>query len=147
MPCSPDQRESAFVDGPPSGDRTIGSLTFDLGHATNLMNCGKTSGCSESEMDLQTDERQWGENNPRWQLFAYGPVNDMIPTGTLNSPLYVIVWVADDPSENDNDPTKDGNVVHESGIGRHHASSGGVRRGWCQPDHRRDAREDRFDGD
>ena len=108
---------SAFVDGPPSGNRTIGSLTFDIGHATNLMNCGKTAGCSESDMDLLSDERQWGENNPRWQLFAYGPVNDMIPTGTLNSPLYVIVWVADDPSENDNDPTKDGNLSTNPGLG------------------------------
>ena len=49
---------------------------------------------------------------------AHGPVNDLIPTGTLNSPLYVIVWVADDPSENDN--TADGRrqPVYESGIGR-----------------------------
>ena len=108
---------SAFVDGPPSGQRTVGSLTFDLGQATSLMNCGKTSGCSEAEMDLQTDERQWGENNPRWQLFAYGLVNSMISTGTLNSDLYVIVWVADDPSEDDDDPTKDGIVATNPGMG------------------------------
>src|SRR5439155_25453004 len=39
-----------------------------------------------------------------------GPVSDMLPTGTVNSPFYVIVLVADDPSENDGNPTQDGVV-------------------------------------
>src|SRR5204863_4532134 len=53
-------------------------------------------------------ERPWGPNNPRWQLFAYAKLNDMTPTGTINSPFYVTVMVGDDPSENDNDPLHDG---------------------------------------
>ena len=41
-------------------------------------------------------------------LYAYGPVEDMVPTNTINSKMYVIVWIADDPSENDDDPLHDG---------------------------------------
>jgi len=109
---------SAFVDGAPSGSRTIpGGFTFDLGEATNLMNCGKLSTCAAADMNLNTEERPWGANNPRWQLFAYGPVNDLLPTATLNSQMYVVVWVADDPSENDDDPAKDGNVATNAGMG------------------------------
>ena len=37
--------------------------------------------------------------------------------GTLNSNFYVIVWVADDPSETDNDPTADGNTTTNPGTG------------------------------
>jgi hypothetical protein len=35
----------------------------------------------------------------------------MLPTGTINSNMYVVVWVGDDPSENDGDPQKDVNGV------------------------------------
>jgi hypothetical protein len=41
----------------------------------------------------------------------------MVPTGTINSNIYVIVWVADDQSENDGDPLKDGNDITNPGSG------------------------------
>jgi Tfp pilus assembly protein PilX len=111
-------QRSAFVDGAPSGNRTLANgWLVNLGEATNMANCGKTTTCSDVDMNATTEERPWGANNPRWQLFAYGRVNDFLSTGTLNSPFYVIVWVADDPSENDNDPTKDGNVATNPGTG------------------------------
>jgi type IV pilus assembly PilX-like protein len=99
---------SAFVDGTPSGVRTLpdGSM-LDLDKATSMLDCGKTS-CSAADMDAWTDERPWGSNNPRWQLYAYGPISSMLPTDTINSNDYVVVWIADDPSETDNDPTTDG---------------------------------------
>jgi hypothetical protein len=59
-------------------------------------------------MDAYTDDRPWGPNNPRWQLFAYGSMRDMLPTDTINSDTYVIVWIADDPSECDDNPLRDG---------------------------------------
>jgi len=59
-------------------------------------------------MDAFTAERPWGTNNPRWQLYAYGPLDQMLPTDTINSAMYVIVWVADDPSEGDAKPLVDG---------------------------------------
>jgi len=100
---------SAFVDGPPSGTRTLadGSM-LDLGEMLNMANCARATACSAADMDAVTTERPWGPNNPRWQLFAYAKLNDMTPTGTINSPFYVTVMVGDDPSENDNDPLHDG---------------------------------------
>jgi hypothetical protein len=109
---------SAFVDGAPSGSRTLSDgSAIDLTQATNMVNCGKISTCSASEMDAVTEERPWGPNNPRWTLYAYGPLNTIVPTGTVNSLAYVIVWVADDQSENDNDPTTDGNAQTNPGSG------------------------------
>jgi Tfp pilus assembly protein PilX len=111
-------QRSAFVDGAASGTRTLpNGAVIDLTEATNMINCGKLTTCSATEMNTSTEDRPWGLNNPRYQLFAYGPSNTFIETGTLNSPFYVIVWVADDPSENDNDPTKDGNAVTNKGTG------------------------------
>lgn len=99
---------SAFIDGPASGERTLPDGTkFDLTQATNVARCGKLA-CSESDLTAITDDRPWGQNNPRWQLYAYGKLEDMLPTGTITSRQYVVVWVADDPSENDNDPFRDG---------------------------------------
>jgi hypothetical protein len=98
---------SSFVDGAP-GTRTLpNGATFDLGQLTNTVRCGKAS-CSDAEMDLPTDDRPWAKNNPRWQLYAYGTATELIPTATTNSPVYVVVWIADDPSENDNKPLTDG---------------------------------------
>ena len=57
-------------------------------------------------------------NNPRWQPYAYGNLQDMLPsTDTINSPYFVVLMVADDPSENDNDSTKDGASQTNPGSG------------------------------
>ena len=108
--------KSAFVDGPP-GNRTVSGLTFNLDEATNVMNCNHIATCSSSEMDTSTEDRPWGANNPRFQLYAYGPANNFISTGTLNSDFYLVVWVADDPSETDNLPLQDGNTFTNPGTG------------------------------
>jgi hypothetical protein len=99
---------SAFIDGAPSGTRTLPDGTkIDLSQATNMVRCGKLT-CSAADLTAITDARPWGANNPVWQLYAYGPLEDMIPTGTIRSRQYVLVWIADDTSENDADPLKDG---------------------------------------
>jgi PilX N-terminal len=95
---------------------------LDLVKATNAANCPhisppSSSACSTAQMDLTTQERPWGTNNPRWRLYAHGPVEDFVPTDTINSPFYIAVWVADDPSENDDDPTVDGSVDTNPGRG------------------------------
>lgn len=53
----------------------------------------------------------WGPDNPRWRLFAYGPLSEMLNQGGLRSDAYVAVWIADDPSETDGDPFSDANGV------------------------------------
>jgi hypothetical protein len=103
---------SAFVDGSPSGAHPMpGGGTLNLTEAVNMANCGKVTTCSAAEMDTSTAERPWGPNNPRWQMYAYAPLNDIVPTSTVNSPFYVIVMIADDPAEIDNDPLMDSNGV------------------------------------
>ncbi len=98
---------SSFVDGAP-GQRTLpDGSKMDLVQATNMVRCGKLT-CTDVDIDTPTDERPWAKNNPRWQLYAYGPVSDLIPTTTVNSNVYVVVWIGDDPSENDDKPFVDG---------------------------------------
>jgi Tfp pilus assembly protein PilX len=110
--------QSAFVDGDPSGPRNLpGGMRLDLAEATNVANCGHVATCTSTEMDAVTEERPWGANNPRWKLYAYGPLRDIMPTDSVNSSMYVIVWVGDDPSENDNDPTRDGSTQRNPGSG------------------------------
>ena len=100
---------SAFIDGSPTGVRTLPDGTkLDLDKATNVLDCGKADGCNDADLNTATDDRPWGMNNPRWKLYAYGPMKAMLPTDTINSSDYVVVWIADDPSETDNDPTTDG---------------------------------------
>jgi hypothetical protein len=59
-------------------------------------------------MDAATAERPWGPNNPRWQLFSYGWLRNALPAGAIDSAYYTVVLVADDPSEIDADPSRDG---------------------------------------
>lgn len=110
--------QSAFVDGPPSGRRTIADgSTIDLVEVVNMANCGHVGPCSGAEMDAVTAERPWGANNPRWQLYAYGWLRDTTPAGTIDSAYYVIVLVGDDPAENDGNPLQDGAGTGNPGTG------------------------------
>ena len=106
------QVQSAFVDGPPTGTRTLpdGSV-IDLGALTNMVNCAKTSACSEAELTAWSPERPWGAKNPRWRLYAYAPLDQIIETGTVLSAMYVAVWMADDPGDVDTIPTNDDNGI------------------------------------
>jgi hypothetical protein len=100
---------SALVDGPPSGTRALtDGSTLDLDEVVNMANCQKTTLCSSAEMDTVSAERPWGKNNTRWRLFAYGWLRDVLPMGAIDSEYYTVVLVGDDPSETDNDPSRDG---------------------------------------
>lgn len=100
---------SGFHDTSPSSPITLpDGRSLDLAKATYMINCGKTTACSDADMDATTMDRPWGKNNPRFHLYAWGTVNDLIPTSTINSPYYVAIWVGDDQSDNDNDPSTDG---------------------------------------
>jgi hypothetical protein len=100
---------STFVDGMPVGIRTLADgRAIDLQQIVDIANCQKPTPCSDDEMNNVTDERPWGLNNPRWKAFAWGTLNDLTPTRSVNSPFYVILMVGDDPSECDNNPLVDG---------------------------------------
>lgn len=76
-----------------------------------------------AEMQAASDATsKWGPNNPQWRLFAYGPLSDMASNNMVNSTEYVVVWVSDDPSEVDDDPSADTNgviTVLAQAIGQH----------------------------
>jgi hypothetical protein len=62
-------------------------------------------------LQAQTDAMNlWGPDNPRWQVYAYGPLSTLLPDG-VDSPVFVAVFVADDPSESDGNPEVDANGV------------------------------------
>jgi Tfp pilus assembly protein PilX len=110
---------SAFVDGAPGTRDLADGTQLNLNEILAFTNCAKTS-CTTADYIANTAERPWGVNNPRWQLFAYGRLDDMIPTASVNSPFYIVVMVGDDPSESDNNPLKDGDppVVGGTNIGK-----------------------------
>lgn len=107
---------SSFVDGAPGARTLPDGSQLNLLEATAMARCGKLS-CSAADMDAYTKERPWGPNNPRWQLYAYGKLEDIIQTQTINSNVYVIVWMADDPADNDDNPLLDGGTANGANPG------------------------------
>ncbi len=107
---------STFTDGPPGGTRRppVGPVV-DLDVVRSLADCGQAPPCSDAEREAISRARPWGADNPRWQLFAYGPLNLMLPPGAAPSPCYVVVLVADDPSERDGNPARDGSDAEPGG--------------------------------
>ena len=100
--------QSAFVDGAPGGTRVLADgVVLDLTRTTNRVRCGR-DGCTSADLDASTAERPWGANNPRWQLFAYGPLQALLPPGSIRSQMYVVVWAGDDADEQDGRPLVDG---------------------------------------
>jgi type IV pilus assembly PilX-like protein len=104
--------QSAFIDGKPLSDerRLPDGSTIKIDEAVNMANCQRTAPlCTDADMNANTAERPWATNNPRWRAYAYGYLTDMLPASdTINSPFYVVLMVADDPSETDGNPARDG---------------------------------------
>ena len=89
---------SAFVDGSMTDVKNLpGGGVMRLDTATTQL---------QAESDAQA---AWGANNPRWRLFAWGPIASIAPGTEIDSPMYVAVWVADDPAEADGNPAADTN--------------------------------------
>jgi hypothetical protein len=84
--------QSSFIDGPLTDVKQL------TGGGTMQLCCGTNTATAQLQAD--TDRLNlWGANNPRWQLFAYGPMADILPGGQINSPYYIAVWVSDDPAD------------------------------------------------
>jgi hypothetical protein len=100
---------SSFVDSGVAARGWPGEPARSPVEATALVRCGQMA-CSAADIDRPTTDRPWGRNNPRWQLFAFGPLADLAPSGTTETRTYVAAWVADDPLENDANPVVDGDT-------------------------------------
>jgi hypothetical protein len=119
---------SSVTDGPVTGVRGVpGGGSVDLTAATNMLNCGKATTCTVSQMNANSRERPWGVNNARWKLFAYGPMERFAQL-ERPAPCYLLVWIADDGRELDGKPLEDEAEADEPGHGivRVHAEAYGA---------------------
>jgi hypothetical protein len=110
---------STFTDGAPTGTRRLAdNTTIDLDAVRNVANCAHDWPCSDGELVAVTSERPWGLNNPRWQLFAYGPLSQVVSSDSRSpSSFYIVALVADDPSERDSNPLRDAVDPADPGAG------------------------------
>jgi hypothetical protein len=91
--------QSSFVDGSPSGTRTLpDGSTIDLERWLNLLNCRQPTPCSALDLSAIIAERPWGSNNPVWRLYAYGPLRALLGSNAVDSSYYGLVVVADNPA-------------------------------------------------
>jgi len=88
--------QSSFIDGAMTAAKTLpggGTIQLDSGSPTDPRT-------ATGQLQSATDTLNlWGANNPRWKLFAWGPMTDMLPDSSIDSSFYVAVWVADDPAD------------------------------------------------
>lgn len=108
---------STFTDGPGLVRVLADGRPLNLIGVVNQATCGHASACTPAEMDAITAARPWGPNNPRWSLYMHGALGSLAPGAVLRSAYYLVVLVADDPSENDNDPLRDGVLGPNPGAG------------------------------
>ena len=99
---------SAFVDGPATGLKTLPN-----GSQVTLC-CGTSPMTATAQLQAETDTANlWGANNPKWVLFAWGPLGDILPN-SIQSPMYVAVWIADDPADGPTPLVRDGNPLADT---------------------------------
>ena len=97
---------SSMTDGAAFGMRTL------PGGDTVVLCCGASSLTGEVQGRAHGG-RSWGLNTPQWQLFGWGPVSGWLLPGRIDSPIYVVVWVADDSADDDGNPAADTNAIVE----------------------------------
>ena len=105
--------QSGFVDGDMTSAKTL-----PAGGTVRLC-CGQNTATGQLQSETDT-LNLWGPNNPQWKLFAWGPLSDMLPNNVIDSPMYIAVWIADDPAESDGNPAADVNgtlTMHAEAIG------------------------------
>lgn len=105
-----------------TGVATSGFIDGAAGATKTLPAGGKiTLTAATAELQSETDQANlWGANNPQWRLFAWGPLADIANDTSIDSPMYIAVWVADDPSEIDGNPAADVNgtlTLHALALG------------------------------
>jgi hypothetical protein len=125
-------QRGSLTDGVPGGVRQTPGASINLIALTNQLNCGSDAGCTSAQMDTSTRDRPWAGNNPRWQLYGYAPFGTSAELERPN-PCYLVIWIADDAREQDDDPSSDAiDAEPGHGILRVRAEAfgyGGARRG------------------
>ncbi len=99
--------QSAFNDGTMTAVKTL------PGGGRITLCCGASSATGQLQAITDADNA-WGANNPQWKLFAWGPLSNMLPNTPIDSPMYVAVWVADDPADGPTLAATDGNPAMDT---------------------------------
>jgi hypothetical protein len=74
----------------------------------NQAACGGASTCTDAAKRRSTALRPWGDNNPDWQPYVWGPANGLIgQPEAAGTGIWVAVMVGDDSAETDGDPRHD----------------------------------------
>jgi hypothetical protein len=97
---------SSVTDGAAIGARTL------PGGDTVVLCCGASSLTGDVQRRAHGG-RTWGADTPQWQVFGWGPVSGWLLPGRIDSPIYVVVWVADDSADGDGNPAADANGIVE----------------------------------
>ncbi|HEX5475754.1 MAG TPA: pilus assembly PilX N-terminal domain-containing protein [Vicinamibacterales bacterium] len=92
---------SSFVDTT-CGATVTGTIPFS-NQTVNLIKATDNLNTAITNLNL------WGTDNPTFRLFAYGSLQSMLPNNVLDTPMYVAVWIADDPADGDGNPLVDTN--------------------------------------
>ncbi len=110
--------QSSFAHG-----SSTSAITLVTGGTVTLC-CAANTATGQLQADTNA-LNLWGANNPQWKLFAWGPLGEMLPNFQIDSPMFVAVWVADDPADGtggviDGNPLADVNgtlTLHAEALG------------------------------
>jgi Tfp pilus assembly protein PilX len=71
-----------------------------------------TLNTATASLQAATDtENLWGPNNPQWRLYAWGPLSELLSPATIDTNMFVAVWIADDPADGPDLVNPDGNPL------------------------------------
>jgi len=76
--------------------------------AVEPLACGGPDGSPVAPTGFYRTDR-WGANGPVWRLYVCGPLQDQMPGEAVDPVTVLAIWLADDPSEADDDPILDTN--------------------------------------
>jgi hypothetical protein len=105
--------KSSLIDGSDTAAKSVPG-------GNRILLCCSASSVTGQLQALTDTANLWGTNNPKWKLFAYSPLKNMLPDIEIDSPSYIAVWIADDPAEIDDDPLADANgtlTLHAEAFG------------------------------
>ena len=109
--------QSSFVAGSPGGPRTLpDGTTIDLTEIA-ISPVAAISQLVAPVKSPRTRRAPLADQQPGLAALRVRTETNLLPGGTVSSPIYVVVMVGDDPSETDGDPLTDGNTGTNPGSG------------------------------
>ena len=98
----------------PAPGSTSAFADLDDGSLALALADGTTLDLAELTAERQADSDGFFPNTPdrpAWRLFGHTTLDRMIAEVSGGAPLYLVVWLADDPGDLDGDPARDSNDI------------------------------------